>query len=90
MRHAPILILDDSFSALDYATDARLRAALKRESRDTTVVIVAQRVSSIMDADKIIVLDEDSSWELEHSELMETCSTYQEIVNSQLSVDGVA
>ena len=91
VRHAPILILDDSFSALDYATDARLRAALKRESRDTTVVIVAQRVSSIMDADKIIVLDEGFVVGIgTHSELMETCSTYQEIVNSQLSVDGVA
>ena len=91
VRRAPILILDDSFSALDYATDARLRSALARESRNRTVVIVAQRVSSILDADKIIVLDEGLIVGIgTHSELMDTCPTYQEIVNSQLSADGAA
>ena len=91
VRRAPILILDDSFSALDYATDARLRAALKRESRDLTVVIVAQRVSSIQHADKIIVLDEGLIAGIgTHAELMRECATYQEIVNSQLSPEEAA
>ncbi len=91
VRRAPILILDDSFSALDYATDARLRAALKRESRAQTVVIVAQRVTSIQHADKIIVLDEGLIVGIgTHAELMQTCPTYQEIVNSQLSPEEAA
>lgn len=91
VRQSPILILDDSFSALDYATDARLRAALAKDSADTTVVIVAQRVSTILAADKIIVLDEGRVvGEGTHPELMANCPTYQEIVNSQLSAAEAA
>ncbi len=91
VRRAPVLILDDSFSALDYATDARLRAALLKEARDTTVVIVAQRVTSILHADKIIVLDDGFIVGVgTHAELMTDCETYQEIVNSQLSAEEAA
>ena len=91
VRRAPILILDDSSSALDYATDARLRAAMQGESAGTTVVIVAQRVSSILHADKIIVLDEGLIVGIgTHAELMAECPTYQEIVGSQLSVEEAA
>ena len=73
------LLFDDSFSALDYQTDANLRRALKSYVRDSAVVIVAQRVATVMDADQIIVLDEGKIvGKGTHSELMETCSTYQE------------
>jgi len=88
IRQAPILILDDSFSALDYATDARLRAALTEESSDTTVVLVAQRVSTILAADKIVVLEDGVIVGTgTHPELLESCETYREIVDSQLSVE---
>jgi len=91
VRQAPILILDDSFSALDYATDARLRAALRNAVHQATVLIVAQRVSTIIHADKIIVLDEGLIvGQGTHDELMLICPTYQEIVNSQLAVQDVA
>lgn len=86
VRDAPIYLFDDSFSALDYATDARLRLALAREVRSATVVIVAQRVSTIMHADQIIVLDDGRAVGIgTHPELLETCETYREIVSSQLS-----
>ena len=86
VRRPEIYLFDDSFSALDYATDARLRAALARETADATVVIVAQRVSTIRDADRIIVLDEGSVVGTgTHHEWMDTNETYREIVLSQLT-----
>jgi ATP-binding cassette subfamily B multidrug efflux pump len=88
VRQASILILDDSFSALDYATDARLRAALAKENSDTTVVLVAQRVSTILSADKIVVLENGVIVGVgTHAQLLESCETYREIVDSQLSVE---
>ncbi|NUO61577.1 MAG: ABC transporter ATP-binding protein [Hamadaea sp.] len=81
-----IYLFDDSFSALDYATDARLRSALRSEVADATVVIVAQRVSTIRDADRILVLDEGQVvGEGTHTELMDGNPTYREIVLSQLT-----
>jgi ATP-binding cassette subfamily B protein len=81
-----IYLFDDSFSALDYATDAALRAALHEEVADATVVIVAQRVSTIRDADRIVVLDEgEVVGEGRHHELMDGNETYREIVLSQLT-----
>ncbi|MBT2515272.1 ABC transporter ATP-binding protein [Arthrobacter sp. ISL-30] len=86
-----VYLFDDSFSALDVATDARLRKALKDKTRDATVIIVAQRVSTIADADQILVLDNGRIVDRgTHDELLETSPTYQEIVESQLSVEEVA
>ncbi len=86
MQRPEIYLFDDSFSALDYETDARLRAALARETVEATVVIVAQRVSTIRDADRILVLDEGRVVGAgRHHELMETSETYREIVLSQLT-----
>ncbi len=86
IRNASVYLFDDSFSALDYATDARLRMALRREVRDATVVIVAQRVSTILHADQIIVLDMGRAVGIgTHDELVESCATYREIVESQLT-----
>ncbi|NUT32158.1 MAG: ABC transporter ATP-binding protein [Hamadaea sp.] len=86
-----IYLFDDSFSALDYATDAALRAALGREVADATVVIVAQRVSTIRDADRIVVLDEgEVVGEGTHSQLMADNPTYREIVLSQLTEQEAA
>jgi ATP-binding cassette subfamily B protein len=91
VRQPEIYLFDDSFSALDYATDARLRAALARETRDATVVIVAQRVSTIRDADRIIVLDEGRVVGAgTHTELMADNETYREIVLSQLTEEEAA
>ena len=88
---AKIHIFDDSFSALDFATDARLRAALKRETADATVIIVAQRVGTIMHADRIIVLEDGAIAGMgTHDELMQTSETYREIVASQLGEGEVA
>ena len=85
-RRPEILVFDDSFSALDYRTDAKLRAGLDRELKDTTRLIVAQRIGTIRDADKIIVLDEGKMVGMgTHDELMRTCPVYQEIARSQLS-----
>ena len=78
-------MFDDSFSALDLATDARLRAALAPYTRDAAVLIVAQRVSTIIDADQIVVLDDGEIVGIgTHDELLATCPTYAEIVESQL------
>jgi ATP-binding cassette subfamily B protein len=85
--HRPeIYLFDDSFSALDYATDAALRVALVRHIADATVVIVAQRVSTIRDADRIVVLDDGRVVGTgTHTELMADNTTYREIVLSQLT-----
>ena len=85
-RRPEILVFDDSFSALDYRTDAKLRAGLDRELKDSTRLIVAQRIGTIRNADKIIVLDEGKMVGMgTHRELMQTCPVYQEIARSQLS-----
>ncbi len=91
VRKPEIYIFDDSFSALDFKTDAKLRAALKEETIDSTVLIVAQRVSTIMDADQIIVLDNGEIVGIgKHKDLLETSSVYREIVMSQLSEEEIA
>ena len=91
LRPAGVYIFDDSFSALDYATDARLRAGLGRATGGSTIIIVAQRVASIRDADQIAVLDKGRVVGLgAHEELMEDCPTYQEIVLSQISAEEAA
>ncbi len=88
MRRADVYAFDDSFSALDMATDARLRAALAPHTRDAAVIVVAQRVSSIRNADQILVLEDGEPVGLgTHDELMATCATYQEIVSSQLTAE---
>lgn len=84
--HPEVLVLDDSFSALDYATDARLRQALAREESDTAVLVVAQRIATVMGADQIVVLDEGRVvGRGTHEELLRTCPEYLEIAKSQLS-----
>ncbi|WP_374019801.1 ABC transporter ATP-binding protein [Paenibacillus thiaminolyticus] len=91
VRRPEVYIFDDSFSALDFKTDAKLRAALRPETRDAAVLLVAQRVSTVMDADRIIVLDEGQIAGIgTHHELMETCPVYREIVSSQLSEEEIA
>ncbi len=91
VRKPEIYIFDDTFSALDYTTDAKLRGALKGETTDATVLIVAQRVSTIMDADQILVLDEGRVVGIgTHRELLESNEVYREIVLSQLSLEEVA
>lgn len=91
VRKPEIYIFDDSFSALDFKTDARLRTALKREIADATAFIVSQRVSTVMDADQIIVLDDGRVAGIgTHHELMKTCDVYYEIVSSQLALEEIA
>jgi ATP-binding cassette, subfamily B, multidrug efflux pump len=91
IRRPEIYLFDDSFSALDLATDARLRRALRPVTTEATVVIVAQRVSTILDADQIVVLDNGAVvGRGTHEELLGTCPTYREIVESQLSAEEVA
>jgi ATP-binding cassette, subfamily B, multidrug efflux pump len=91
VRRPQIYLFDDSFSALDLATDARLRTALRPWTREATVVIVAQRVSTIADADQIVVLEDGRVAGLgTHEELLATCPTYQEIVESQHAMETVA
>lgn len=91
VRRPEIYIFDDSFSALDFKTDAKLRAALKKETVDATVIIIAQRVSTVMYADRIIVLDEGQIVGMgNHKELLNTCEVYREIVSSQLSEEEIA
>ena len=85
-RHPEIYIFDDSFSALDYKTDRALRKALKEEKGAATMLIVAQRIGTIMDADRIIVLDHGRIvGQGTHRELLENCQVYREIAESQLS-----
>jgi ATP-binding cassette, subfamily B, multidrug efflux pump len=91
VRQPEIFLFDDSFSALDLSTDARLRAALRPHTAKATVVIVSQRVSTISDADQIVVLDDGAIVGLgRHDELMRTCPTYVEIVQSQLAAEPAA
>lgn len=88
VKNAEIYIFDDSFSALDLATDARLRASLKENLPDANIIIVAQRVGTVINADRIIVMDEGEAVGIgTHEELMETCEIYKSIVASQLSED---
>ncbi|MSV72245.1 MAG: ATP-binding cassette domain-containing protein, partial [Actinobacteria bacterium] len=89
VRRPEVYVFDDSFSALDYATDARLRAALANDTEGATVIIVAQRVSSVVGADLIVVMDYGRVvGQGTHEELLETCETYREIVASQLEVSA--
>ncbi|GAA5345355.1 ATP-binding cassette subfamily B protein [Planifilum fimeticola] len=91
VRKPDIYIFDDCFSALDYKTDRDLRAALKEETKQATVIVVAQRVSTVMDADRIIVLDQGKIAGIgTHQELLETNEVYQEIVASQFREDEIA
>jgi ATP-binding cassette subfamily B protein len=91
VRRAGVYIFDDSFSALDFKTDARLRAALQQETAQATVIIVAQRVSTVMDADQILVLDEGRMAGIDtHKELLAGNEIYREIVLSQLSAEEIA
>ncbi len=91
VRKPEIYLFDDSFSALDYKTDALLRKALQTEIRDATMIIVAQRVSTIMDADRIIVLDKGEIIAIDsHRNLLRECEIYREIVSSQLNEEEIA
>lgn len=88
VRHAEIYVFDDSFSALDFATDARLRAALRHETTKATVFIVSQRIGTVMNADRIIVLDEGRVAGIgRHAELLANCAVYREIAESQASLE---
>lgn len=91
VRQPEVYVFDDSFSALDMKTDAKLRTALKEVTMNATVLLVAQRVSTVMDADRIIVLDNGGIVGIgTHRELMNTCDVYREIVSSQLSEEESA
>ena len=91
VKEPPIYIFDDSFSALDFKTDVALRRALKAHTGSSTLLIVAQRISTIKTAEQIIVLDEGKIvGKGTHNELMDTCETYREIALSQLSVEELA
>jgi ATP-binding cassette subfamily B protein len=91
VRKPGIYVFDDSFSALDLATDARLRAALAPETADATVIVVAQRVSTIKNADQIIVLEDGETVGIgTHAELLVACPTYAEIVSSQMTAEEAA
>jgi ATP-binding cassette, subfamily B, multidrug efflux pump len=91
VKKPDIYVFDDSFSALDLKTDSMLRAALKRETRDATVIVVAQRVSTILHADQIVVLEEGGICGIgDHKDLVDRCETYREIVYSQLTAEEVA
>ena len=90
-KHPEIYIFDDSFSALDFKTEAKLRVAIKKETKNDTVLIVAQRVTTVMSADQIIVLDEGQIVGMgKHQDLIKTCEVYKEIVASQLSEEELA
>ena len=91
VRKPEVYIFDDSFSALDFKTDAKLRAALKGETGDSVMLVVAQRVSSIMHAEQILVLaDGELAGVGNHKELYENCPVYKEIVLSQHSEEEIA
>jgi ATP-binding cassette subfamily B protein len=86
-----VYLFDDAFSALDVATDARLRLAIAPVVADATVIVVAQRVTTVMDADQILVLEDgELVGHGTHHELLDSCLTYQEIVRSQLTAEEVA
>ena len=86
-----VYIFDDSFSALDYKTDVQLRRALKNETKDATTLIVAQRISTILHADKILVLEDGHViGQGTHKELMKSCEVYRQIASSQLSEEELA
>ena len=89
-KQPEIYIFDDSFSALDYKTDVKLRSELQKETNGSTTLIVAQRISTILHADQIIVLDEGNIvGKGTHEELLNTCPVYQQIAKSQLSEDDL-
>ena len=89
-KNPEIYIFDDSFSALDFKTDAKLRKALKEYTKDSTILIVAQRISSIMNADKIIVLEQGEIVGMgTHNELLKNCEVYKEIASSQLGEEEI-
>jgi ATP-binding cassette subfamily B protein len=91
IRRPAVYVFDDAFSALDLTTDARLRAALAPITRESCVLVVAQRISTVRDADRIVVLDDGRMvGNGTHEELLETCPTYAEIVDSQRSAAGVS
>jgi ATP-binding cassette subfamily B multidrug efflux pump len=91
IKKPELYVFDDSFSALDYKTDARLRALLKKETSEAAMIIVAQRINTIIDADQIIVLDEGKIAGIgTHQTLLKTCLPYQQIVDSQLSKEDIA
>lgn len=91
VRRPKIYLFDDNFSALDFKTDAKVRQALRKDTEDATVIVVAQRVSTIMDADQIIVLEAGKVEGIgTHSELLRTCTIYREIVASQLAEEAIA
>ena len=89
VRNPEILILDDSASALDYATDAALRSAIQKDLQDITVIVVSQRAASVMQADKILVLGEGKiEGEGTHQELLQCCEEYKQICQSQFGVEA--
>ncbi|AXX31069.1 Lipid A export ATP-binding/permease protein MsbA [Actinosynnema pretiosum subsp. pretiosum] len=91
VRKPAVYLFDDAFSALDLATDARLRAALRPRTREAVVIVVAQRVSTVVDADRIVVLENGAVVGVgAHADLLETCPTYVEIVESQLTPEAAA
>jgi ATP-binding cassette subfamily B protein len=91
IRRPSVFLFDDSFSALDLSTDARLRAALRPATRDAAVIVVAQRISTIVDADQIVVLNRGRIVGLgRHDDLVENCETYAEIVESQLAIQDAS
>jgi len=91
VRRPDVYVFDDSFSALDFTTDAKLRAALRGETAHATVFIVAQRISTVIGADRIVVLDEGRVVGIgTHAELLKSNEIYREIVSSQVSLDEVA
>src|SRR5262249_40270105 len=91
VRKPDVYVFDDSFSALDYATDAKLRAALRSETVNATVFVVAQRISTIINADRIVVLDNGRVVGIgTHADLLEKNQVYREIVASQVSLEEVA
>ena len=90
VKRQPVLIFDDCFSALDFKTDSALRKALKANRKESTIIIVTQRVATVMQADQVIVLDEGQVVGIgDHASLMKGCETYREIALSQLSQEEI-
>lgn len=90
MKKGDIYIFDDSFSALDFKTDAALRKALKAETEDAAVLIIAQRINTILSADRIIVLEDGKIAGMgTHSQLMKSCPVYQDIARSQMKGEDI-